>query len=173
MTDYPRMYDAAFAEDLVQVPDAAYAGYYGGPLAYHVWDTQDWVPLAGERKLPIWVAGYDGIGEGLAAARALRALEVPKRVYTAVDMEGRVDRDYLAHFGQILGDAGYRVWVYGSADTVFSNPALSGYWVADYAGEGAFMYDHPQVRATQYVPGELYDSSTVKPWTFTNGRWWR
>ena len=168
-----RMRDAAFAADISQPWNRAVAGYYGGPNAYHVWSSGDWKRFPRNRKLPIWVAGLDGKGEGDDAVRALRDLGVPRRVYTAVDMEQRVDKTYLEHFGETLNAAGYRVWVYGSSGTVFSNPLLNGYWVADYAGHGPFMYNHSGVRATQYAPGELYDSSTVKDWTYYFGRWWR
>jgi hypothetical protein len=167
-----RMRDAAYAVDIGPYARAV-AGYYGGPEAYHVWSPGDWKRYPGNRKLPIWVAGLDGTGEGHDAVEALRDLGVPKRVYTAVDMEARIDKTYLEHFGEVLHAAGYKVWVYGSASTVFSNPGLNGYWVADYAGIGPFMYDHSGVRATQYAPGEYYDSSSVKDWTYYSGTWWR
>ncbi len=168
-----RMRDAAFAANISQSWTGAVAGYYGGPNAYNVWSPGDWQRFPGNRKLPIWVGGLDGPGEGQNAVAALRALGVPQRVYTAVDMEGRVDETYLNNFAAVLNSAGYKVWVYGSASTVFSNPGLNGYWVADYAGIGAFMHDHAQVRATQYAPGQQYDSSTVKDWTYHSGPWWR
>ena len=65
--------------------------------------------------------------------------------------------------------AGFYVWVYGSASTVFGNPECDGYWVADYAGRGPFMYPHKMVKATQYDNGTNYDSSLVKYWQF----YWR
>src|SRR5262249_3876329 len=167
------MRDAAFAADISQPWNRAVAGYYGGPNAYHVGSSGDWKRFPRNRKLPIWSAGLDVGGGREDAVRALRDLVVLRRVYTAVDMEQRVDKTYLEHFGQTLNAAGYRIWVYGSAGTVFSNPRLNGYWVADYAGRGPFMYQHPGVRATQYEPGELYDSSSVKDWTYYFGRWWR
>ena len=55
---------------------------------------------------------------------------MPKYVYTAVDMENRVDGTYVEHFGETLQDAGYKIFVYGSASSVFGNPLLNGYWVA-------------------------------------------
>jgi hypothetical protein len=168
-----RMRDAAFAVDISQPWTGAVAGYYGGPNAYHVWAPGDWALFRGNRKLPIWVGGLDGSGEGANAVSALRALRVPTDSYTVVDMEGRVDETYVAHFGSVLQAAGYKVWVYGSASTVFSNPGLNGYWVADYAGIGPFMYDRSGVRATQYAAGYAYDSSTVKYWTYTSGTWWK
>ena len=167
-----RMRDAAFSVNISEPWNRAVAGYYGGPEAYNVWSAADWRRWANNRKLPIWVAGLDGTGEGHNAVDALRNLGVPRRVYTAVDMETRVDKTYLEHFGAVLNAAGYKVWVYGSASSLFSNPGLNGYWVADYTGE-PFMYNHSGVRATQYTPGEYYDSSTVKDWTYHFGRWWR
>jgi hypothetical protein len=52
---------------------------------------------------------------------------------------------------------------------VFKNPPGDGCWVADYAGKGPFMYDHPLVKATQYVSGTHNDSSLVKYWQY----YWR
>jgi len=167
------MRDAAYAADIPEPWDRAVAGYYGGPDAYHVWAPGDWKRFPHNRKLPIWVAGLDGTGEGREAVDALRSLGVPRRVYTAVDMEARVDKTYIEHFGAALNAAGYKVWVYGSSSAVFNNPGLNGYWAADYRGTGPFMYNHPGVRATQYAPGQFYDSSTVKDWTYHFGPWWR
>ncbi len=168
-----QMRDAAFATNISQSWTGAVAGYYGGPDAFHVWTRADWRRFAANRKLPIWVAGFEGAKEAGQAVRALRRLGVPQGVFTAVDMETRVDKTYLAAFGAGLKQAGYKVWVYGSASTVFANPLLNGYWVADYAGIGPFMYDHQHVRATQYVAGQEYDSSTVKHWSYYSGPWWK
>jgi hypothetical protein len=167
------MRDAAYATSISQSWTGAVGGYYGGPDAFHVWTAADWRRFAANRKLPIWVAGTDGAREAAQAARALHRLGVPPGAYTVVDMETRVDGPYLAAFGPALRAAGYKVWVYGSASSVFANPALNGYWVADYAGIGAYMYDHVQVRATQYASGQDFDSSTVKQWTYYSGTWWK
>ena len=172
MNDRERMRDAAYAVNIGPYARAV-AGYYGGPDAFHVWAPNDWKRFARNRKLPIWVAGLDGAGEGAEAVRALRALGVPRGSYTVVDMEARVDRTYLDHFWSVLQAGGYKVWVYGSASTVFNNPSLNGYWVAEYAGRGPFMYNHSSVRATQYAPGEFFDSSSIKDWTYFSGTWWR
>lgn len=167
-----RMRDSAFASNISTSWAGAVGGYYGGPDAYNVWAPGDWKQFNRNRKLPIWVGGQDGAGEAKQAIDALRALGVPRRVYTALDMEDRVDKTYVEHFGQALQAARYKVWVYGQASTVFGNPRLNGYWVADYAGKGPFMYDHRHVRATQYASGQNYDSSTVRDWTFNSGPWW-
>lgn len=168
MTDV-NMNDAAFAANLKGLFGIK-AGYYGGPNAFRVWPQTDWKQFAGQRKLPIWVAGLDGAGEAETAVNDLTTLGVPAGAYTAVDMEGRVDATYLENFGTVMRGAGYRVWVYGQMDTVFKNPPLNGYWVAWYAGIGPFMVDHPDVRATQYANGEAYDSSLAKEWV-TDGLW--
>ena len=167
-----RMRDSAFAANINPSWTGAVGGYYGGPDAYNVWASRDWTPFHRNRKLPIWVGGQDGPGEAKQAIAALRDLRVPKRVYTVLDMEDRVDDLYVNHFGQALQAAGYKVWVYGQASSVFGNPRLNGYWVADYADKGAFMYDHRHVRATQYAQGQNYDSSTVRDWTYNSGPWW-
>ena len=167
-----RMRDSAFAANINPNWTGAVGGYYGGPDAYNVWAHRDWTPFRRNRKLPIWVGGMDGPGEAKKAIAALRDLGVPKRVYTVLDMEDRVDDLYVNHFGQALQAAGYKVWVYGQASSVFGNPRLNGYWVADYADKGAFMYDHRHVRATQYAQGQNYDSSTVRDWTYNSGPWW-
>ena len=167
-----RMRDSAFAANINPSWAGAVGGYYGGPDAFNVWAPGDWTRFHRNRKQPIWVGGTDGPGEGEQAIKALRDLGVPKRVYTVIDMEGRVDKLYVEHFGQALQAAGYKVWVYGQASTVFGNPRLNGYWVADWAGRGPFMYDHRHVRATQYAKGQDYDSSTVRDWTFNSGPWW-
>jgi hypothetical protein len=156
--------DAAFAANIPPGFDIAF-GYYGGPNAYHVWNKADWARFPGT-KVPVWVGGFNGDGEGTEAVKALRALTVPRGAITVLDMETRVDKTYVTAFGGVLHDAGYRTWVYGSAATVFGNPQLNGYWVADYTGQ-PFMHSHLGARATQYAadlpPG--FDASLVKEWT--------
>lgn len=166
-----QMEDAAFAANL-RGWGGIVAGYIGGPNAYHPWAAKDWSPFQGLRKLPIWVGGSDGPGEAWSAAQALYGLGAQPGCVIALDMETRVDRTYVNHFGSVLNWCGFKVWVYGSATTVFANPELNGYWVADYAGVGPFMYSHGGVRATQYASGPAFDSSTVKAWTLLGNQWW-
>ena len=122
-------------------------------------------------RLPIWVAGNDGAAEGQAALKALHDLNVTDGSYTALDMESRVDKHYVRAFSDILTPH-YRVMIYGSASTVFGNPDINGYWVADYAAIGPFMYNHPATRMTQYASGPKYDSSLVKKWIVDDGLLW-
>lgn len=168
------MADAAFAANIPPGYDVA-GGYYGGPDAYHVWPDADWRRFPGF-KLPIWVGGLDGEAEGQAAVMALEGLGVPQGRLTVLDMETRKDVTYVSHFGHELQQAGYKVWVYGSASTVFSNPPLNGYWVADYTTNLTVIFNlmqAPSVRAVQYeadlAPG--FDASLVKAWT--EGEMWQ
>lgn len=172
-----KMADAAFAQDITPGFEIA-AGYYGGPGAYHVWQQADWDRFPGFR-LPIFVpssGGKSGDVDGGQALAALRALRVTPGSYTVLDMEGMRDRTYVEAFGATIGGpGGYRVWVYGERSTVFGNPPLNGYWVADYGismAEGIGLLESPHVRAWQHTaniaPG--YDASLVKQWT-EGGMW--
>ena len=179
MSESERLRDAAYATSINPATwDHAVAGYYGGPGAFRIWAREDWHRFHGRKKLPIWVAAQgnkNGTEDGHAAVAALAALGVPAHVYTVLDMETMADKTYVEAFGEVLHRAGYKVWVYGSAATVFENPGLDGYWVADYAGIGPFMYERKgaEVRATQYQAGEEFDSSAVKDFTFHDRpRWW-
>jgi hypothetical protein len=166
------MGDAAYATNLDGTSFDIVAGYYGGPDAYHTWPAVDWERFPGYR-LPIWVGGTNGAGEGETAWRALHDLGVPKGAVTALDMETRQDRTYVDLFGSTVMGAGYKVWVYGSASTVGANPPLNGYWVASYGismTEVERLLTHPHTRAVQYASGPLYDRSLVKQWT--EGEMW-
>lgn len=165
------MRDAAYAANISTSWPGVVAGYLGGPNALNTWSQADWARFEANRKLPIWVAGLDGTGEAWTALQALYALGVPSGTYTALDMETRIDKTYVEAYGAVLNWAGFKVFVYGSANTVFGNPSLNGYWVADYAGTGPFMFSG--ARLTQYASNAQYDSSTVKLWTYLFGRWWK
>lgn len=171
-----KMADAAFAQDITPGFEIA-AGYYGGPGAFHVWSPSDWARFPGYR-LPIWVpstGNKSGKVDGQEAVDALKRLRVPPGSFTVVDMEGMIDRTYVENFGAVLHEAAYRCWVYGSRSTLFANPSLNGYWVADYGvstAVGRLLLETPHVRAWQYeaniAPG--FDASLVKEWT-EGGMW--
>lgn len=161
------MGDAAFAANLDGTKFDAVGGYLPSPNAFHAWATGEWEAIPGY-KLPIWVGGFAGMREGEQCLTELENLHVPAGKVVALDLEGRIDITYVSAFGAILQHHGYKVWPYGSADTLFENPQLNGYWVADYAGIGQFMYAHPGTRATQWTDGAKYDQSTVKPWELEN-----
>jgi len=162
--------DAAFPANLHSWPGMV-CGYYGGPMATNVWAHSDWRAFGGY-KLPIWVGGMAGAAEGQQAVAQLEQLEVPPGCETVLDMETRKDRTYVQHFGEVLQAAGYRVLVYGSTSTVFLNPQLNGYAVADPTGV-PHMYPHPGVRMTQYAFGQVFDSDVVKHWIAQDGFLWR
>lgn len=149
--------DSAYAADL-KGWSADVCGYLPAPRAYHVWSDADWAMFLGNRKLPIWVAGLNGEDDAFAALKALFDLRVPRGTWVALDLESRVDKTYVARFGAVMDWAGYWVAVYGSASTVFGNPPLDGYWVADWTGQ-AHLYPHDDVVGTQYASGQQYDSS--------------
>ena len=178
------MRDSEFAKNIPTSWRGIVAGYFGGPGAAHVWakDTE-WGRFRKNKKLPIWVAGFshqDGLTEAGQAVESLYFLGATKGCFVALDMETQVDKTYVDAFTGVMAYAGFPCFVYGSASTVFSNPQGAGYWVADYRGIGPFMYQPPAgklVRATQYADpaggsGGNWDSSSVKFWTKTRGKWW-
>lgn len=167
----PLMFDASTPPAAAPAGYGAVAGYIGGSTP-HVWTPAEWARFGPLKKLPVWVASAaagpstGAVIEAFAALQQLYRLGVPKSTPVALDMETRADPGYVTSFGRVMSWAGYLTWVYGSASTVFANPPLSGYWVADYAGRGPFMFSHPLIRATQYADGQAFDSSTVKPWEY-------
>ena len=170
------MRDSEFASGIPASYKGIVAGYFGGPRAAHMWSRDEWAKFSKNKKLPIWVGGSDGLGEAGQAIESLYFIGARKGCYVALDMETRVDKTYVHNFVGCMQYAGFGVFVYGSASTVFQNPKGNGYWVADYAGKGPFMY--PGARLTQYADpahgsGGNWDSSTVMPWTATFGRFWR
>ena len=162
---YPEMGDAAFASGLKGTSFPAVGGYLSSANTDHPWSESDWHSMTGY-KLPIWVANFgakDGKTDAKEALAQLAGLRVPPGSYLAIDMEGSKDITYLEAFFARVAKL-YKLLVYGSADTIFGNPPLNGYWVADYAGIGPFMYNHSHVRATQYADGNNFDRSTVRNW---------
>lgn len=154
--------DAAFPGNLFG-DTGMVLGYYGGPEAYNVWSTVSWLRFTSHYKIPIWVAGLNGEEEGISAVSALHSLRVPEGKVTILDMEARIDRSYVSNFGHELQSAGYKVWVYGSASSLFRMPQLNGYAVADPTGI-VHMYPHPGVRMTQYAFGSAFDNDVVRKW---------
>lgn len=165
--NWATMGDAEFPTNLNGTSFQIVGGYLVSPEAANPWDEADWRALPGY-KLPIFVANFNGRLDAESALGQLESLGVPKGCVVAYDMETRQDVTCVASFGAVMQHHSYKVWVYGSASTVFGNPKLNGYWVADYAGIGPFMYRHPGTRATQWTDGPKFDQSTVKPWELSN-----
>jgi hypothetical protein len=179
-----RMRDAAYAANIPLPWEGAVAGYLntrpdGDPL--NPWTPADWAKFPKNRKLPIFVQSHpltaDPVADAWAALQALEKLGVPagKGIRTVLDLETAVDTRYVNLYGGIMHWAGFWVHPYGSASTIFGNPPVDGYWVADFVGK-PFMYLHPDVRMTQYTdnpPKDSYDSSAVKRWVYDDvAHWW-
>jgi hypothetical protein len=167
--DYGR--DAAFPENLTGYPGII-LGYFGGPRAFNVWSKPQWMMFPRNYKIPIWVGGLGGLTEASDAIKALKALGVPQGCVILLDMETRIDKTYVEHFGIAMHGAGYKVWVYGSTGTLFNNPQCNGYAVADPTG-APHMYPHPGVRMTQYAFGPEYDNDVIRRWVITQDNLWR
>ena len=169
-----KMFDASVPPASAPVGYKAVAGYIGGDTP-HVWTDAEWHRFSKLRKLPIWVRSDPGFvvpeDDAFAALQRLYDLKVPKGSTIAIDLETAVSFPYVHTFHGVMKWAGYYAWVYGSASTVFENPRADGYWVADYAGKGPFMYNHRWVKATQYEAGPNYDSSLVLYWQYSNRLW--
>jgi hypothetical protein len=164
--EWASMGDAAYAEDLFGTSFDAAGGYLIAVNAFHSWSHADWATVPGP-KLPIFVAPFgnkDGKSDGQSCLNQLRTMQIPAGSIVVLDMETMVDVSYVEAFWKVVHDeGGYRVWVYGSLDTVFGNPSCNGYWVADYTNV-KHMVNHVRVRATQWKRGNLYDTSTVLKW---------
>jgi hypothetical protein len=147
------------------------AGAPGEPDTPHIWTYEEWRRFPKLKKLPIFTrsdpASAHPHADAFNALRALFGLGVPRGSDVGWDLETAVNADYLRAVCQVMHWAGYRVWPYGSASTVFGNPACDGYWVADWTGV-PHMHDHAEVRATQWKggPGLAYDSSVIHWWQF-------
>ena len=173
MFKLPEMWDAANPPRTSPKGYQAAAGYIGGDTP-HVWTVEEWERLGRLPKLPIYVRSNDGTDPHEDAFQTLKRLYqigCPPGSRIALDMETRVNANYVATFYRRVRFFGYRLWVYGSAVSVFRNPACNGYWVADFADRGPFMYKDKRVRATQYQPGSTFDSSTLR--RFQLHRMWR
>jgi hypothetical protein len=170
------MIDSAFPQGSVPAGFHAVAGYLGGDTP-HAWTKNEWGAFSTHRKLPIWVPAIAVGGSDSARSEAFSALSqlyhlgVPKGKAMVLDVEGAENPGYVTSFYNVIKWAGFKMWVYGSASTVFVNPACDGYWVADWTGT-PHQYQKSFVRATQYASNIMlktgYDASEVKwyQWKF-------
>lgn len=108
------------------------AFYIGGDTP-HVWTPTEIAKQTARYRLPIWVRS-DPSGaiapatDAAACTAALKALGAPRLTLVALDLETAIDPTWVAAFGVEIG-ADYGVLVYGSADNLFKNPRLAGYWL--------------------------------------------
>jgi hypothetical protein len=163
--------DAAFPQNLAGYTGVV-LGYFGGPRAFNVWSTPQWALFKNNDKIPIWVGGLGGTAEADTAVKTLKQLGVPVGSVILLDMEARIDKTYVTHFGRVMHAASYKVWVYGSTSSLFDNPELNGYAVADPTG-AKHMYPHPGVRMTQWAFGPRFDNDVIREWVMTQGQLWR
>lgn len=159
------MFDASVPPMIPPAGYSAVAGYIGGDTP-HVWTQAEWRRFKNLAKLPIFVRSNPGgsMDDAMAALERLYEIGCPPGSFVVWDMEISVQPHYLASVNRIMEFFGYKVLVYGSASTVFRNPKLSGYFVADYAGIGPFMFKG--ARLTQYANGTVYDSSALRWWLY-------
>jgi hypothetical protein len=173
------MWDASTPPQTLPTGYDAAAGYVGGDTP-HVWTLAEWRNLGSLPKLPIWVrsnpptgatqAAAQGKADAFAALEQLYKIGCPRGYTVALDLETAVSGALVNAFGSVMRWAGFYVWVYGSKSTVFGNPGLDGYWVADYTGQPHFATG-PDVRATQWTDGPAIDKSLVKWWSWRNRLW--
>ena len=111
--------------------------------------------------LPVWVRSNPTPAQAGPDAAAMRTWlarnGAPKGTATALDLETAVTPAYVNDYGGSMHAAGYKVLPYGSRSTLFSNPKLDGYFVADPGAVG--MY--PGSVATQYAYDGAYDLSWI------------
>jgi hypothetical protein len=153
------------------------AGYIGGDTP-HVWTAAEWARFGSLRKLPIFTRTNPGAvsaeADAFAALAQLWRVGAPRGVPVAWDLEGGVHVPYMTTVGEVLHWAGFRVWSYGQASTVFGNPALDGYWPASWVTPARpYHYRHAAERATQYSggPGAAWDFSAVRWWQYRFRLW--
>ena len=182
MTWHERMRDSAVASNIPSSWRGIVAGYLAGGDPYHAWTRTDWQRFTGQPKLPIFVRSNPIMAEAtvdaIEALHSLYQVGAPRGCLTALDLETAVSPAYVTSYGAVLHWAGFLVWTYGSASTVFRNPPLDGRWVADYRGTGPYMLPDPSVRSVQYADpahgsGGQWDSSTVRWWQQVHAPWWR
>jgi hypothetical protein len=100
----------------------------------------------------------------------------PVKMFDARVPPASAPAGYRAVAGYIGGDTPH-VWTDAEWKRFGSLPKLP-IWVrsdpaevADYAGNGPFMYPHRLVKATRYANGPHYDSSLIKYWQYDWRLW--
>jgi hypothetical protein len=176
MTWTERMRDAAYAINIPATWTGAVGGYMNGGDPFHPWSSADWQRFPHNRKLPIFVRSnvvpaltvWD---DAFMALRDCYALNIPHGSYVALDRETCPDTAQATLWANIMRWGSYKPVQYHSESTM-SAPGFNWDWIAWYKGIGPFMAPKP-AWITQYKSGKLYDSSTVRPWLYWYGSWWR
>ena len=153
-------YDAAYPEPN-GVPGTDTVLIYSGGDTPHAWTAAEIAAQPERWRLPVWVRSYGGVNpnaDSAAMIQWLKSNNVPTNTATVLDLETLVDPTYVNQYAAALHAAGYLVLPYGSASTLFSNPELDGYFVAE---PGATEIDARCV-ATQFGYYAAYDLSWIE-----------
>lgn len=134
--------------------------YAVGANAEHIWTDQEIEHHKGRYRLPVAVYGREQ--NGARDAEAMNAWldkhGAPSHCAVLLDMETSVDAPYVHDFDAALENP---LWLYGSISTVFANPPVDGWFVANPTGH-LHLYAHPDVAGTQYAWAQL--DQTAGPW---------
>lgn len=133
---------------------------YSGGDTPHVWSAAEVAGQPERFRLPAYVRSYAGVdphADATAFIQWLASVHAPPGIATVLDLEELVDPAYVASFGGAMHAAGFLVLPYGSTSTLFRNPKLDGYFVAD-PGAGS-MYSGAV--ATQFLYAGSYDLSWI------------
>ena len=152
-------YDAAFPTP-GGIPGTDTVLIYCGGDAFHDWSASDIASQPERYRLPCWVRSNSGVNpntDSAAMIQWLKSNNVPVNTATVLDLETLVDAAYVTQYGAALHAADYFVLPYGSSSTLFQNPELDGYFVAE---PGATAIDIRCV-ATQYGYYQSYDLSWI------------
>jgi hypothetical protein len=126
-------YDAAFPPADPPVTDGVLI--YAGGDTPHVWTDEEIAALVARFRLPCWVrsnpTSFSPVTDAQVFLVWLKAHGAPAGSTTVLDLETAVDAPYVTTFGYILNHAGFYVLPYGSSSTLFRNPVLNGYFVAE------------------------------------------
>jgi hypothetical protein len=139
-----------------RMPDGSLASPQ--PDAYREWTPANIRNDNSRYRLPVWVCSNPGrnpYADANAFNRWAAAWKVPATTAVVLDLETLEVPAYCSAFYDVVGRA---VFPYGSTSSLFKNPALSGYFVADPTGI-PHMNTHPAVVMTQYAALGPYDLS--------------
>lgn len=147
-------------------PNTDGVAFYIGGDTPHVWTDAELTASTRRYRIPIYVRSFAGVSPDLDAANCvtwLKTHKAPLGISIMLDLETLIDPSYVTAFGVNLHAAGYKVLPYGSMSTLFQNPALDGWWPADWDGVTGLDSDDPVgVVAVQYSsPNNSYDLSFV------------
>lgn len=127
-------YDAAYCPAKPPATDVVlFYAPHGDQL--NAWTLAEINAQPARYRLPIFVRSNPA--QALATTDAMNMHEwllsigCPSGSSIVLDLETAVDATYVNTFGWLMYEAGYRTLPYGSSSTLFRNPALDGYFVAE------------------------------------------